>query len=143
VVKKVVAKIKLQILPGKANPAPPVGPALGQRGINIMEFCKQFNDATKSKNPAMKLPVEITAYSDKTFEFTIKEPPTSLLIINAAGASTGAKAPGRDATTAKVKMTNIEEIAKIKMAEIGAYDIQSAKKVVCGTARSVGIEIVS
>ena len=140
--KIVIGKIKLEILPGKANPAPPVGPALGQKGLNIMDFCKQFNDATKSKDPNFKIPVVITAYANKSFDFIMKEPPTSSLIMKEVGLKSGAKMPGRD-VVGKITKQSVENIAKIKMAEMGCYDVESASKIVCGTAYSMGVEVVN
>lgn len=138
--KTVTAVIKLQIPAGKANPSPPVGPALGQRGLNIMEFCKQFNDRTKDFEPGMPIPVVIEAYADKTFTFIIKTPPTSYLIKKKAGLQSGSKTPGRD-SAGKIKMAQVEEIAKMKMADMGVDSVDAAITQVIGTAASAGIKV--
>ncbi|KIE05461.1 50S ribosomal protein L11 [Candidatus Jidaibacter acanthamoeba] len=138
--KTVVAKIKLQIPAGKANPSPPVGPALGQRGLNIMEFCKQFNDRTKDMEVGMPIPVVIEAYADKTFTFITKTPPTSYLVKKKAGVASGSKTPGRE-FAGKITMPQIEEIAKMKMADMGVDSLEAAISQVIGTAASAGIKV--
>ena len=139
--KKVKTLIKLQIEGGKATPAPPVGPALGQAGINIMEFCKAYNDQTKDKAGSV-VPVEITAYVDGSFSFVLKTPPTSSLIIKKAGLKKGASMPGRERGR-KIKKSDLVEIAEIKMPDLNAWDIDNAVEIIAGSARSMGIEVVS
>ncbi|ABV33040.1 MULTISPECIES: 50S ribosomal protein L11 [Pseudothermotoga] len=138
--KKVVAEVKLQLPAGKATPAPPVGPALGQRGVNIMEFCKRFNAETADK-AGMILPVIITVYEDRSFSFVVKTPPASFLLKRAAGLEKGSGEPKRK-NVGKVTRKQLEEIAKIKMPDITANDLEAAVKIVEGTAKSMGIEIV-
>jgi large subunit ribosomal protein L11 len=137
--KKVLAKIKLQIPGGQANPSPPVGPALGQHGLNIMEFCKAFNAKTQDEK-GMVIPVEITVYADRTFSFITKTPPASVLLRKAAGLDKGSSEPNRD-KVGEVTMAQVEEIAKVKMPDLTARDIDAAKRSVMGTARSMGIEV--
>ena len=139
--KEVVAQIKLYVPAGQANPAPPVGPALGQHGVNIMMFCKQFNDRTKSKE-GLILPAVIKVYKDKSFDFIIKTPPSSILIKKAANL---AKASGTAGTEVigSITMKQVEEIAKQKMEDLNTSDIKQAAKVIQGTARSMGIEVVN
>ena len=137
--KKLIGFIKLQIPAGKANPAPPVGPALGQRGINIMEFCKAFNDKTK-KLAGKPVPVEITVYKDKKFDFIIKSPPASHFIKEAVKLKSGSKEPGRN-IVASISKKQLEEIAKKKMEDLNAHDIEEASKIIAGSARSMGIEV--
>ncbi|MDT8390641.1 MAG: 50S ribosomal protein L11 [Lentisphaeria bacterium] len=137
--KKVVSEIRLQIPGGAANPAPPVGPALGQAGVNIMEFCKQFNAATQAQSGTV-IPVVITVYADRSFTFITKSPPAAILIKKAAGLASGAKAPGRE-TVGKVTRAQLEEIADIKKDDLNARDKDAAVKVIAGTARSMGIEV--
>ena len=139
--KKIDGYIKLQIPAGKANPSPPIGPALGQRGLNIMEFCKQFNAATKSMEPGTPIPVIITVYSDRSFTFVSKTPPASYYIKKAAGIDSGSKTPGR-ALAGKVTRKQLEEIAKQKMKDLNANDIDGAVKQLAGSARSMGLEVV-
>jgi len=139
--KKVVGYIKLQVPAGSANPSPPIGPALGQRGLNIMEFCKQFNAATKSMEPGTPVPVIITVYSDRSFTFVSKTPPASYYIKKAAGIESGSKTPGR-AIAGKVTKKQLEEIAKQKMKDLNANDIEGAVKQLAGSARSMGLEVV-
>ena len=139
--KKIVGFIKLQVPAGKANPSPPIGPALGQRGLNIMEFCKQFNAATKSMEPGTPIPVIITVYSDRSFTFVSKTPPASYYIKKAAGIDSGSKTPGR-AIAGKVTKKQLEEIAKQKMKDLNANDIEGAVKQLAGSARSMGLEVV-
>ncbi len=138
--KKVVAKIKLQIPAGKATPAPPVGPALGQAGVNIAEFCKQFNARTSNMGDYL-IPVVITVYADRSFEFITKTPPASDLLRKAAGIEKGSGEPNR-VKVAKISREKIKEIAKLKMPDLNAYDLESAMKIIEGTARQMGIEVV-
>jgi len=138
--KKIIGLIKLQVPAGKANPSPPIGPALGQRGLNIMEFCKAFNAQTQKVEPGLPLPCVITAYADKSFTFIIKTPPTTVLIKKAAGIESGSPKPHTD-KVGKITRKQVEEIAKTKMPDLNAYDIDAAKLQVAGTARSMGIKI--
>ncbi|MCW5893866.1 MAG: 50S ribosomal protein L11 [bacterium] len=138
--KKVVAEIKLQIPAGAANPSPPVGPALGQRGVNIMEFCKAFNAQTQAQ-AGLVIPVVITVYADRSFTFITKTPPASILLKKAAGLDKGSKEPGKD-RVGKVTRQQVEEIAKLKMPDLTAGDLPAAIRTVEGTARSIGIEVV-
>ncbi len=137
--KKVIGEIKLQIPAGQANPSPPVGPALGQRGVNIMEFCKAFNAATQSQQ-GMIIPVIVTVYADRSFTFVTKTPPASVLLKKAAGIEKGAAEPGK-ATVGKVTKAQIREIAGIKLPDLTAKDLEAAEKSVEGTAKSLGLEI--
>ena len=137
--KEVAGFIKLQIKGGQANPAPPVGPALGQRGINIMEFCKAFNEKTKSFM-GKPVPVVITVYKDKKFDFIIKTPPASFLIKEAAKLKSGSKEPGR-VVSGSITIKQAEDIAKQKMNDLNAVDLEQATKIICGSARSMGIEV--
>ncbi len=137
--KKVTAYIKLQIPAGKANPSPPVGPALGQHGVNIMEFCKAFNAKTQSMGDTI-VPVVITVYQDRSFSYITKTPPASVLLLKAAGISKGSSNPKLE-RVAEIKRDKIREIAEIKMPDLNAYDIESAMKIVEGTARSAGITV--
>ena len=138
--KEISGFIKLQIKGGQANPAPPVGPALGQRGVNIMEFCKAFNDKTKSM-AGKPVPVEITVYKDKKFDFKIKSPPASFYIKEAVKLKGGSKEPGRN-IVAKISKKQLKEIAEKKMADLNAHDVDEATKIIAGSARSMGIEVV-
>lgn len=138
--KKIVGYIKLQIKAGQANPSPPVGPALGQRGLNIMEFCKAFNARTQNLEPGLPIPVVITAYADKSFTFETKTPPASVLLKKAAGIQSGSKRPHTD-KVGKVTSAQIEDIAKTKMPDLSANDIEAAKRTIEGTARSMGIVV--
>ena len=138
--KKVTGQIKLQIPAGQANPAPPVGPALGQHGVNIMGFCKEFNAATKSE-VGMIIPVVITVYQDKSFTFITKSPPASALLKKAAGITVGAKEPNKE-KVGKVTRKQVLEIVKLKMKDLNATSEEAAFRVVAGTARSMGIEVV-
>lgn len=140
VAKKIVGYIKLQIPAGKANPSPPVGPALGQRGINIMDFCKAFNAQTQSQEPGLVLPTVITAYADKSFSFIVKTPPTSILIKKELNLKKGSSKPHTD-KVGKISRKQLETIANVKMPDINANDIEAAVKIVAGSARSMGIEI--
>ena len=137
--KELNAMVKLQIPAGKANPAPPVGPALGQHGVNIMEFCKQFNAATQ-KQDGLIIPVVISIYKDRSFSFITKTPPASVLLLKAAGLAKGSPVPNKQ-KVAKVTMKQVEEIAKTKMPDLNAQKLDSAMRMVEGTARSMGIEI--
>lgn len=139
--KKIEGYIKLQIPAGKANPSPPVGPALGQRGLNIMEFCKAFNAHTQSMEPGIPVPVVITAYADRTFSFITKTPPVSFFLKKAAGLAKGSKTPGTG-TVGKVTVDQVREIAKTKMQDLNANDIEAAALMIMGSARSMGIEVV-
>jgi large subunit ribosomal protein L11 len=138
--KKVTGQIKLQIPGGQANPAPPVGPALGQHGVNIMGFCKEFNAATKN-NPGLVIPVVITVYQDKSFTFITKSPPASVLLKKAAGVASGAKTPNKE-KVGKVTRKQVMEIVKTKLNDLNATSEEAAFRVISGTARSMGIEVV-
>jgi large subunit ribosomal protein L11 len=137
--KKIDAYIKLQVAAGQANPSPPVGPALGQRGLNIMEFCKQFNARTKDMEQGTPIPVIITCFSDKSFTFITKTPPASILLKKAAGIQSGSKTPHTQ-KVGKVTRKQLEEIAKIKMQDLNCYDLDAAVRLIAGSARSMGIE---
>ena len=136
--KKIVGFIKLQVPAGKANPSPPIGPALGQRGLNIMEFCKAFNAQTQKVEPGLALPVVITAFADKSFTFIIKTPPASVLIKKAAGLEKGSKTPHTD-KVGKLTRAQAEEIAKTKMPDLPAADLDAAVRTIEGSARSMGV----
>lgn len=138
--KKVTGYIKLQVPAGKANPSPPIGPALGQQGVNIMEFCKAFNAQTQSLEPGMPLPVVITVYQDRSFTFITKTPPASYFLKQAAKLTSASKNPGKD-FVGKVSMSQVREIAKKKMADLNANDEDAAMKMIVGSARSMGIEV--
>ncbi len=138
--KKIEAYIKLQIPAGKANPSPPVGPALGQRGVNIMEFCKAFNAATQNLEAGLPTPVVITVYSDRSFTFITKTPPASVLLKKAAGISSGSATPNTK-KVATLKRSQLEEIAKVKEPDLTASDLDAAVRTIAGTARSMGIEV--
>jgi large subunit ribosomal protein L11 len=140
--KEVVAKIKLEIVAGQASPAPPVGPALGQHGVNIMGFVREFNDRTKKMDEGTVVPVLITVFKDKSFNFVVKTPPASYLLKKAAGIAKGSGAPNKD-KVGKVTMKQIEEIARTKLPDLNAYDVEAAKKIIEGTARNMGLEIIS
>ena len=137
--KKIEAYIKLQVPAGQANPSPPVGPALGQHGLNIMEFCKTFNAETQGMEQGMPVPVIITVFSDKTFSFIKKTPPASILLKKAAGIKSGSGRPHMD-KVGKVTRAQLEEIATIKMADLSAHDMDNAVRIIAGSARSMGIE---
>ena len=139
--KKVMAQIKLQVTAGKANPSPPIGPALGQHGVNIMDFCKAFNART-ANDEGMIIPVVITVYQDRSFTFITKTPPASVLLKKAAKIAKGAGDPKRD-RVGKVTQEQVEEIARQKMVDLKANDLEAACKIVAGTARSMGIEIAN
>lgn len=138
--KKVMAQIKLQVEAGKANPSPPIGPALGQHGVNIMDFCKAFNART-ANDEGMIIPVLLTVYQDRSFTFVTKTPPASVLLKKAAKIAKGSSDP-KASKVAKVTQKQVEEIAEQKMVDLNAYDLASACKIIAGTARSMGIEIV-
>jgi large subunit ribosomal protein L11 len=140
--KKVVGMIKLQVPAGKANPSPPIGPALGQRGLNIMEFCKAFNAQTQNLEPGMPIPVVITAFADRSFTFVTKTPPASYFLKKAAGIEKGAPATGKGATVGRVTMDQIREIAEQKMQDLNANDLDAACRMVIGSARSIGLQVV-
>jgi large subunit ribosomal protein L11 len=138
--KKIVGFIKLQIPAGKANPSPPVGPALGQRGLNIMEFCKAFNAQTQGVEPGLMLPVVITAFADKSFTFIIKTPPATVLIKKAIKLEKGSGKPNSD-KVGKISRAQLEEIAKLKMKDLTAADLDAAVKTIAGSARSMGVTV--
>lgn len=138
--KKVVGFIKLQIPGGQANPAPPVGPALGQHQVNIMQFCQAFNAATQDKQGTI-IPVEISVYEDRSFDFILKTPPAAVLLKQACGIESGSDAPNRN-KVAQVTQAQLAQIAETKMPDLNANDIEAAKKIIAGTARSMGIEVV-
>jgi large subunit ribosomal protein L11 len=140
--KKIVGYIKLQIPAGKANPSPPVGPALGQRGLNIMQFCKEFNAATQSMEPGMPVPVVITAFGDRTFSFITKTPPNTYFLMKAAKVEKGSQTTGKGATVGKVTTSQLREIAAIKMKDMNANDIDGAVRMLAGSARSIGLTVV-
>jgi large subunit ribosomal protein L11 len=140
--KKIDGYIKLQIPAGKANPSPPVGTALGPRGLNIMEFCKQFNAATQSLEPGMPIPVVITCFSDRSFSFVTKTPPASFFLLKAAGIEKGSTTTGRGGPVGKVTMAQIRKIAEQKMPDLNANDIDAAAQMIKGSARSMGLEVV-
>ena len=137
--KKIHAYIKLQVPAAKANPSPPVGPALGQHGVNIMEFCKAFNAQTQSLEPGLPIPVVITVYADKSFTYIKKTPPAAILLKRAAGIQKGSSVPNRD-KVAKVTMAQLEEIARIKEPDLSSYNMEKAVRIIAGSARSMGIE---
>ncbi|MCP4109192.1 MAG: 50S ribosomal protein L11 [Desulfobacteraceae bacterium] len=137
--KKVIAQIKLQVMAGKANPSPPIGPALGQHGVNIMDFCKAFNARTANEGDTV-IPVVITVFQDRTFSFITKTPPAAVLLKKAAKIAKGAADPKRD-RVGEVTHEQVEEIAKLKMADLNANDLEAACMIIRGTARSMGIEV--
>jgi large subunit ribosomal protein L11 len=137
--KKVVDQVRLQIPSGKANPSPPVGPALGQRGVNIMEFCKAFNAATQSMGDVL-IPVVITVYSDRSFTFVTKTPPASILLLKAAGIEKGSPIPNKN-KVGKVSAAQVRQIAEQKLPDLNANDVQAAVRIIEGTARSMGIKV--
>ena len=138
--KKIIGYIKLQVPAGKANPSPPIGPALGQRGLNIMEFCKAFNAQTQGVEPGLPIPVVITAYADKSFTFIMKTPPASILLKKAAGIKSGSAKPHTD-KVGKLSRAQVEEIAKVKMPDLTAADMDAAVRTIAGSARSIGITV--
>ncbi|HEY1856221.1 50S ribosomal protein L11 [Acidocella sp.] len=140
--KKIVGYIKLQIPAGKANPSPPVGPALGQRGLNIMQFVKEFNAATQGMEPGMPVPVVITAFGDRTFSFIMKTPPNTYFLKKAAGITKGTTTPGKGAAVGKVTVAQLREIAKTKMIHMNANDEDAAVRMLIGSARSMGVTVV-
>jgi len=137
--KKVTAYIKLQVAAGSANPSPPVGPALGQHGLNIMEFCKQFNAQTQKLEKGMPTPVIITVYSDKSFTFITKTPPASVLIKKALGLESGSAVPNKQ-KVGKITRKQLEEIAKLKMPDLNCYDLDTAVRIIAGSARQMGVD---
>ena len=138
--KKITGYIKLQVPAGAANPSPPIGPALGQRGVNIMEFCKAFNAATGDMEKGMPIPTIITVYADRSFTFVTKTPPATFLIKKAANIKSGSKEPGKS-TIGKIQRSKLAEIAEIKMKDLNANDIEQATKIIEGSARSMGLEV--
>ena len=138
--KKIVGYIKLQVPAGSANPSPPIGPALGQRGLNIMEFCKAFNAKTQDQEKGMPIPVNITVFSDKSFSFEMKTPPASYFLKKAAKLESGSKAPGRD-VAGSVTKAQVRQIAEAKMKDLNANDIEMAMRLIEGSARSMGIQV--
>jgi large subunit ribosomal protein L11 len=137
--KEILTKVKLQIPAGKANPAPPIGPALGQHGLNIMEFCKQYNAATKDKGD-MIIPVEISIYKDRSFSFILKTPPAADLLRKAAGVEKGSGEPNKN-KVGKISQAKLKEIAQIKLPDLNANDVEAAMNIIAGTARNMGITI--
>jgi large subunit ribosomal protein L11 len=140
--KKVIGMIKLQVPAGKANPSPPIGPALGQRGLNIMEFCKAFNAQTQNLEPGMPIPVVITAYADRSFTFVTKTPPAAYFLKKAAGVEKGAQTTGKGGSVGRVTMAQIRQIAEQKMVDLNANDLDAACRMVIGSARSMGLDVV-
>jgi large subunit ribosomal protein L11 len=140
--KEVIAKIKLEIVAGQASPAPPVGPALGQHGVNIMGFVREFNDRTKKMDEGTVVPVLITVFKDKSFNFVVKTPPASYLLKKAAGIAKGSGAPNKE-KVGKVTRKQIEDIARTKLADLNAYDVEAAMRIIEGTAKNMGLEIIS
>ena len=138
--KKIKGYVKLQVPAGQANPSPPIGPALGQAGLNIMEFCKAFNAETQSMEPGMPIPVVITAYQDRTFSFITKTPPASVFLKKAAKVNKGSGVPNKN-KVGKVTMTQVREIAELKMKDLNAHDIDAAAQMIAGSARSMGIDV--
>ncbi|WP_114950971.1 50S ribosomal protein L11 [Sphingosinicella terrae] len=139
--KKITGYIKLQVPAGAANPSPPIGPALGQRGVNIMEFCKSFNAATGELEKGMPIPTVITVYADRSFSFETKTPPATFLLKKAAKIQSGAKEPGKQ-TIGRVTRAQLREIAEVKMKDLNANDIDAAAKIIEGSARAMGLEVV-
>ena len=139
--KKIEGYIKLQVPAGKATPSPPIGPALGQRGVNIMEFCKAFNAATQELENGMPIPTIITVYADRSFTFVTKTPPASFLIKKAANLKSGSKEPGK-VSAGTIARSKLAEIAQVKMADLSANDIEQATKIIEGSARSMGLQVV-
>jgi large subunit ribosomal protein L11 len=138
--KKIDGYIGLQVPAGSATPSPPIGPALGQRGVNIMEFCKQFNAATADMEKGTPIPTKITVFADKSFTFVMKSPPATYLIKKVLGLKSGSKEPGK-VSAGKITRKQLEEVATLKMADLNANDIEGAKKIIAGTARSMGITV--
>ena len=139
--KKIQAYVKLQVPAGKANPSPPIGPALGQQGVNIMEFCKQFNARTQKMEAGMPIPVVITVFQDRSFTFITKTPPVSYFLKKAAGIEKGSQTTGKG-TVGSVTMTQVREIAAKKMQDLNANDVEAASRMIAGSARSMGLEVV-
>ena len=139
--KKITGYIKLQVPAGTANPSPPIGPALGQRGVNIMDFCKAFNAATGDMEKGMPIPTVITVYADRSFSFTTKTPPASFLIKKAAKLKSGSKEPGK-VSAGTIKRSQVSEIAEMKMKDLNANDLDAASKIIEGSARAMGLEVV-
>jgi large subunit ribosomal protein L11 len=139
--KKITGYIKLQVPAGAANPSPPIGPALGQRGVNIMEFCKQFNASTQEMEKGMPIPTVITVFADRSFSFATKSPPASFLIKKAAGLKSGSKEPGK-VSAGTIKRSQLSEIAETKMKDLNAHDIEAATKIIEGSARAMGLQVV-
>ena len=139
--KKIEGYINLQVPAGKATPSPPIGPALGQRGVNIMEFCKAFNAATQDQEKGMPIPTVITVYADRSFSFATKSPPASFLIKKAAGLKSGSKEPGK-VSAGTIKRSQLSEIAEMKMKDLNANDIDAATKIIEGSARAMGLQVV-
>ncbi len=140
--KKITGYIKLQVAAGKATPSPPIGPALGQRGVNIMEFCKAFNAQTGNLEPGMPIPTVITVFADRSFSFETKTPPATYLLKKAAGIKSGSATTGKGAFIAQVKKSDIRAIAETKMKDLNANDIDAAMKTIEGSARAIGLEVV-
>lgn len=140
--KKITAYIKLEVAAGQAKPSPPVGPALGQHGLNIMEFCKSFNAQTQKIEPGAPVPVVISVYQDRTFSFVMKTPPAAFLLKKAAGVGKGSATPGRGDKVGRVTWQQIEEIAQVKLVDMNAMDVEGAKRSIAGSARSMGLEVV-
>ncbi len=138
--KKVTGYLKLQVPAGAANPSPPIGPALGQRGLNIMEFCKAFNAQTQKEEKNTPIPVVITIYADRSFTFELKSPPAAVLLKRAAKVKKGSGEPNRE-KVGRVSQKDLEEIAEIKKADLNAWDVEAAKKIIAGTARSMGLDV--
>ncbi|MDR2857151.1 MAG: 50S ribosomal protein L11 [Novosphingobium sp.] len=139
--KKIEGYIKLQVAAGAANPSPPIGPALGQRGVNIMDFCKQFNAATQELEKGMPIPTVITVYADRSFSFVTKTPPATFLIKKAAGLKSGSKEPGK-VSAGTIKRSQLAEIAQTKMVDLNANDIEAATRIIEGSARAMGLQVV-
>jgi large subunit ribosomal protein L11 len=139
--KKITGYIKLQVPAGKANPSPPIGPALGQRGVNIMEFCKAFNASTTGEEVGTPLPTVITVYADRSFSFVTKTPPATYLLKKAAGLKSGSKEPGK-ASAGTIKRSQVAEVAQAKMKDLNANDIEAATKIIEGSARAMGLQVV-
>ena len=139
--KKITGYIKLQVPAGAANPSPPIGPALGQRGVNIMEFCKQFNASTQEMEKGMPIPTVITVFADRSFSFTTKTPPASFLLKKAAKLKSGSKEPGK-VSAGTIKRSQLAEIATAKMADLNANDLEAATKIIEGSARAMGLQVV-
>ena len=139
--KKIDGYIKLQVKAGQANPSPPIGPALGQRGVNIMAFCKEFNARTEALEKGMPIPVVITVYGDRSFTFVTKTPPVSFFLKRAAGLTSGSKTPGKGPMAGAVTQEQVREIATTKMADLNANDVEAAMRMIIGSARSMGLEV--